>query len=512
MVTKIFRSLMTSLAIICLAACGGSSGGGGLAGGGVSGTGIGTITGFGSVKINVARDFATDSNTLFFLDDEPVADQATLEALLCGGIACGATNPGIVARVDIGADVNADFTSGTAVSVNAFNLVKGPVTGVNPLRVLEQTIILTGDTVLADVPGNNVANLVPGDIVEVSGFADGNNVIQASRLEFKPAGAPVWKLTGPAGNVIPNASFQIGSQLVLLNGVVPRDCVGGLIGGDLVEVKATQDPGFAPGGDTLDTVTDVECQVPGLGVPGNANGNVLDAEVEGIVTVINGPGDFVINGQRMVTNAGTLFEGGAAEDIVIGAKLEAEGDLDLVTGILAADKIKFRETRARIEAPVNIPGGGVGSSFTIMDVITVNTTSLTEDDDGIIDGSGNSGNRQVEVRGFVDSTGSVFATELRDRGQADTTDVRLRGPTTDTCDPLSGDTELLILGVTVDTDSAAIPLAYFNETVEPPVQLANNTALCALISAGSGVEVENGVFTSGPPRIDDAEQYSIEDL
>jgi hypothetical protein len=507
---------MTSLAVICLAACGGGGGGGGvggLAGGGISGTGIGTITGFGSVKINVARDFATDANTLFFLDDEPVADQATLEALLCGGIACGATNPGMVARVDIGADVNADFTSGTAVSVNAFNLVKGPVTGINPLRVLEQTIIVTGDTVLSDVPGNNAANLLPGDIVEVSGFADANNVIQATRLEFKPAGAPVWKLTGPAGNVIANTSFQIGSQLVLLNGVVPRDCVGGLTGGDLVEVKADQDPGFAQGGDTLDTVTDVECQVPGLGVPGNANGNVLDAEIEGIVTVINGPGDFVVNGQRVVTNAGTLFEDGAADDIVIGAKLEAEGDLDLVTGILAADKIKFRETRVRIEAPVNIPGGGVGSSFTIMDII-VNTTSLTEDDDGIIDGSGGiSGNRQVEVRGFVDSTGSVFATELRDRGQADTTDVRLRGPTTDTCDPLSGDTELSILGVTVDTDSAAFPLAYFNETVEPPVQLAGNTELCALISAGSGVEVENGVFTSGvPPRIDDAEQYSIEDL
>lgn len=511
MKTKIFSSLMMSLAIICLAACGGGSGGGGLAGGGVSGTGIGTITGFGSVKINVARDFTTDANTQFFLDDDPVVDQATLEALLCGGIACGATNPGIVARVDIGPDVNADFTSGTAVSVNAFNLVKGPVTGVNPLRVLEQTITVTGDTVLEDVPGNNVANLVPGNIVEVSGFADANNVIQATRLEFKPAGALVWKLTGPAGNVIANTSFQVGSQLVLLNGVVPRDCIGGLTGGDLVEVKATQDPGFVPGGDTLDTVTDVECQVPGLGVPGNANGNVLDAEVEGIVTVINGPGDFVVNGQRVVTNAGTLFEGGAAGDIVIGSKLEAEGDLDLITGILAADKVKFRETRVRIEAPVNIPGGGVGGSFTILDVIIVNTTSLTEDNDGIIDGSGNTGNRQVEVRGFVDSTGSVFATELRDRGQADATDVRLRGPTADTCNP-PGDTELTILGVTVDTDSIAVQLAYFNETVEPPVQLADNTALCALISAGSGVEVENGVFTSVPPRIDDAEQYSIEDL
>ncbi|MDX1697284.1 MAG: DUF5666 domain-containing protein, partial [Thiohalobacterales bacterium] len=272
------------------------------------------------------------------------------------------------------------------------------------------------------------------------------------------------------------------------------------------------DPAFAAGGDTLDTVTDVECQVPGLGVPANASGNILEAEVEGIVSVINVPGDFIVNGQRVVTNAGTVYENGAAEDIVIGAKLEAEGDLDITTGILSADKIDFRETRVRIEAPVNVPGGGVGASFTILDVITVNTTSLTEDNDGLVDGSGNSGNRQVEVRGFVDGNGTVFATEVRDRGNADATDVRLRGPTSDTCDPVGGDTELSILGVIVDTASIAIPLVYLDETVDPPVVLADNTALCALISAGSGVEVENGIFTSAPARIDDGEQYSVEDL
>ena len=114
-----------------------------------------------------------------------------------------------------------------------------------------------------------------------------------------------------------------------------------------------------------------------------------------------------------------------------GAKLEAEGELDTSTGILSADKIKFRETRVRIEAPVNVPGGGLGSSFTIMDIIPVNTTSLTEDDDGLVDGSGPAGNIQVEVRGFVDSSGTVFANEVRERGTADLTDVRLRGPATD---------------------------------------------------------------------------------
>jgi hypothetical protein len=513
------NKIILFLSTLVLAACGGGGGGGGgggiIAGGGVSGTGLGTITGFGSVQINDIRTFNVDANTSFFLDDTPVADQAALEALLCGGGACGNSNPGMVARVEIGPDVSTDFTSGTAVTVTALNQVKGPITGTAPLEALEQTLIVTGDTVLENIPGNNVTNLVNGDVVEVSGFDNGNNSILVTRIEFKGnnnAGILEWKLVGIAGNVVANTSFTIGNQLIQLNGVVPRDCTGGLSNGDLVEVKASADPGFIAGGDTLDTVTDVECLIPGLGVPGNPNGVILDAEIEGIVTSINAPGDFIVNGQRVVTNAGTLFENGLAEDIVIGARLEAEGDLDTTTGILTADEIKFRGNRVRIEAPVNIPGGGVGASFTMLDVITVNTSALTEDDDGLIDGSGNSGNRQVRMRGFADSSGTVFATELEDRGAGDPNDVRLRGPTADTCDPNNGDTLLTILGVTVDTDSNAIPRIYTNEAVEPNVVLADNVAFCALVSVGSNVEAENGIFTSGPATIDDAEEYSIEDL
>lgn len=517
MIHTILRKIMTAMAAAGLVSCGGA-GSGLFAGGGISGTGLGTITAFGSVEINDIRDFTTDANTQFFLDDDPVADQATLEALLCGGVPCVATNPGMVARVDIGSDVSADFTSGTAITVNAFNLVKGPVTGINPLQALEQTLLVTGDTVLVNVPGNDHANLQLSDVVEVSGFDNGNNAIQVTRLEFKGAnntGTLVWKL---AGKVTATAAgeFNIGTQRVVLNGVVARDCAGPVPAvGELVEVKAAEDPGFAAGGDTLDTATDVECQVPGLGVPPGTAGTVLEAEVEGLV---NAPacagGDFEVGGQCVALLPTTLFEDGDVGDIVIGTKLEAEGDLNTTNGVLTADKIRFRENRVRIEGPVNVPAGGVGGSFTILgNAIAVNTTSLTEDNDDLINNPANSGNRQIEVRGYVDSNGNVFATELRDRGPGDAGDVRLRGPTTDTCDG-NVDTELTILGVTVDTDSipANPPALYFNETVEPAVPLADDDALCALISVGSNVEAEGGVFTSAPPRIDDAELYSIEDL
>ncbi len=483
-------------ALVALTGCGGGGGSvagtGGIGGTGiqVAGVGIGTTTGFGSVIINDVREFTLDSQTRILRDGSEITE-AELEL----------EGRGFATRVEVGTDVSADFTSGTAVTIAVDNNVKGPVTSIDPLTVLGQSIIATGDTVLAGL--TNITDLALSDEVEVSGFSDDDNVIQATRMQQKAGGLPLWKLTGRVSNVAAG-SFDIGAQSVQLNGVVPRDCGTGLVNGDLVEVKAARDPAFVAG-NPLVTVTDVECKVPGLGAPSNAVGTVLEAEIEGLVTTIMSPSDFVVSGQRVQTAARTSFESGNAGDVVLGAKLEAEGTLDTSTGILTAEKIRFRENRVRIEAPVNVPGGGLGSSFTIMDVILVNTTSLTEDDDGLVDGSGPAGNIQVEVRGFVDSSGTVFANEVRERGTPDLTDVRLRGPATDTCDPLAGDSELAILDVIVDTGD---PGTLFGDPSGP---LLDNVALCNLVGTGTPVQVENGTFSSAPARIDDASLIEIED-
>jgi len=495
----LFRTAFVMLiaALISLSGCGGG-GGGSLAGtGGIGGTGVrvagvgeGTTTGFGSSIINDIREFTIDAETEIFKDGIGITETQLEQQ-----------GAGFVTRVEIGEDVSSDISSGTAVTVRINNSVKGPVTSINPLTVLSQSIVATGDTVLADL--NNLGTLIIGDEVEVSGYPDANNVIQATRIQYQAGGIPVWKLSGTVSNVTAG-SFNIGSQVVQLNGVVPRDCDTGLTAGDTVEVKASNDPAFVAG-NPLVTVTDVECTVPGLGMPANAVGTQLESQVEGLVTAITTVSNFIVGGQRVQTTVATEFEGGAAEDIVIASKLEAEGILDTSTGILTAEKIRFRETRVRIEAPVNVPGGGLGSAFTIMDVVTVNTSSLTEDDDGLVDGSGPAGNLQVEVRGFADSNGTVFATEVRDRGAADPADVRLRGPASDTCAPLTGDDELAVLGVIIDTSD---PGTVFSD---PNGLLADSTALCALISIGTPVQAENGVFSGGPARIDDADSIEIED-
>ncbi len=477
-VQKIFPAMFLVVAILAFSACGGG-GVGTVAGGGIGGTGIGTITGFGSVIINDIREFDIDTETEIFRDGDPIT-QGELEQ---------PDNEGMVAQVDVGDDVSDDFTSGTAVTINIDNLVKGPVTSLSPLQVLRQTVVVNADTSLVNITGGNVANLQIGASVEVSGYANSDNVIQATRIE-QQAALLVWKLTGPVNTVIANTSFRIGSQTVELNGVVPRDCGTGLQDGDFVEVKATPIPAFTSG-DPLDTVTDVECEDPGLDIPAGASGTI-EAEVEGLVTAITNPGDFRVNGQRVVTTAGTRFEGGGAQDIVLGTKLEAEGTLNTATGILTAEEIEFRETRIRIIAPVQPGDVDTGADTLTIITIPVSANSLTKDENGIFS-AGLTGSRQIEINGFVDSAGQVIATEVKNIAPADFSDVRLRGP----AEMLMPNVSFAIAGVTVNVATA---VSISDERVEPPADLTP-ALFFAAISSGTPVQVEQGTFNPGPDTI-----------
>ncbi len=495
MKTVFSHGLLPALVIAGLNACGGGAAAL-LAGGGISGTGLGTITLFGSVIINDIREFAIDANTQILWDGNVITEQELMIRSTGPG---GPADVNVVASVDIGTDVSPDFTSGTAVAIRVDNMIKGPVTSLNPLQVLGQDVVLTADTNYFenDAPSANYP-LALNDAIEINGFADNNNINIVSRIERKTLGLPVWKLVGIASAPLTTGDFNVGSQEVSLGSVVPDNCTGGVVSpGDFVEVKAAEDPLFNPGA-ILTTVTAVECRTPGLAIPANASGTVLEAQVEGLVTSVI---PLVVNGQTVTTGPGTVYTGGSALDVIIGAKLEAEGDLDTTTGILAANQIRLRGRQVRIEAPAALP---LGASFPILENITINTSSLTEDDDGLI-GAGN-GNRQVEVLGFLDANDQVIATRVRDRGPADPGQVRLRGPVgSNTCDPTGiGDRDFDILTVTVDTSTAGSFAGIDGTSL-------SEQAFCDQATTGNFVEVEDGVFLSGPARIESADQIEIED-
>ncbi|TXS95178.1 hypothetical protein FV139_04570 [Parahaliea maris] len=392
----------------------------------VAGLGRGTLTGFGSLIINEQTHLALDDNTRIRLDgdDNPSASDLAL---------------GMVLHYTSGDDTTNNLATGTALTVDAISEVKGPITSVNPLRVLAQLVISTGDTVLADLPGGQLNALVVGDELEVHGFRGGNNEINATRIQRKAGGIPVWKLTGTVTGV-GTGTFNIGSQEILLGDIAPRDCSGPLAIGDQVEARFARDPGFQPG-QALATLSDIECQGGGLPSPANPIASVLAGEFEGVVNRVISAERFEFNGQLVVLKSNTRFRFGTRSDIIPGARLEAEGTFDAVNSVLTAREIKFKGSRVRIEAPLESSGGQISLLG-----IRLLVTAVTEDEDGILD---TLSSRQVEVRGFLDGTGWVVAEQLRERGDPDAGDVRLRGPASD----IDGN-GFSILGIRIDTDTA----------------------------------------------------------
>lgn len=474
-----FISASLALLLLVIGGCGGSSGSDGvLAGGGIGGTGSGTVTGFGSVIINDTREFELGGNTQVRIDgDDSSEDDLAI---------------GMVVRFEVEDDVNDDFTAGTASIIEAVHQVKGPVTSLSPLSVLGQTIITTASTVLEGF--NSTASLALGDELEVSGHADAGGIVRATRLELKTQGLVVWKLVGTVAGVNTDG-FNISSQFVALNGIQPRDCGGGLANGDLVEIKATPDDGFSAG-ESLTTVTDVECISAALSVSGNPVASAIAGEIEGFVTQVLPGGGFVVNGQSVIINASTLFEGGSVDDLVVGVKLEAEGRFDTSSSVLAAVRIRFRETRVRIEAPLASADIDVGESLDILGIHVI-ANAQTEDEDGIV--SAGNGDRQVEIRGYVDGDGNVIAEEVRERGDIDFEDVRLRGPVSEINAPAQ---RLVILGVLVDVSTAGT-------LYDGPGVAVDINAFFGALSVGEVVQVDGEYVAASSLLL--ADEVELED-
>jgi hypothetical protein len=146
-------------------------------------------------------------------------------------------------------------------------------------------------------------------------------------------------------------TFKIGNLTVNYTGVdiskMPDP--NGNVWDDLfVEIKETDSNSFDPA-TTILTVTKVEPENQGLG------NTVDDFEVEGFVTQtqVDGSADFLIGTTRVRTAASTQFLGGTIDNIVVGAKLSAQGRL--ASEILMAKHVKFNARAVII---------GFGSEFT----------------------------------------------------------------------------------------------------------------------------------------------------
>lgn len=322
--------------------------------------------------------------------------------------------------------------------VFSFDL-RGVVTGLAPVEVLGQPLSITGDTELGGYqqPGD----IQVGDAVVVSGQFDINGSLAATLVERLEAPPGTWRLGGYVTELGPGAEqLSIGGQLLDYAGVAPEGCDGPLAAGDFITARADDIPGFSAG-DPIDTVTRLACADPvPPGTPGAGGG------LEGVVGEIIDESSFFLGALTIQHDSATVFGQGNVDDLEPGAVIELEGTFSDASTVLSTE-IEFFRPIVRVRAPVDPENVTAGASITALG-LTFQAGPQLRDEDGII-ANGLNQPTQVEIRGWIDSAGQLFANRVRERGAPDPAALTLRGPVSNIGQPLFD-----ILTLTVDTTSS----------------------------------------------------------
>jgi len=324
------RSFISALcSVFLLMSCGSGGGGGGMmAGGGIGGTGIissGTITAFGSIMLN-GTEFDT-SNAAIIVNGEEigVGDDIVRDNLDIGRV------------VTVEGTGNLDAISAVADRVIYNDNVRGPVESIHAIDATTKEIVVLGQIVIINVvtklKGTAFDTIAQNDLVEVSGLVDDTDAVRATFLEktgeFIPGSSIMVGVTGFIVNLEPDQkTFEINDLMVNYLLIDPSDLPQGFADGLLVEVEGTLD---AAGGEILADSIELGDEI--------GDGNSDQIEVLGFVTDIGSAFEFTVGNQLVQFDATTLFVDGTPADILLGAKLEAEGRL--VDGILIADEIEL---------------------------------------------------------------------------------------------------------------------------------------------------------------------------
>jgi len=191
---NIIGSILLLSALFLQTACSDGGSGGLLAGGGIGGTGIsvGEISAFGSVFVNDV-EFDTQKAQVI-VDGKPVGDgDAAVRDLL---------NLGMVVRVE--GRFQGDG-SGTADRIVFNENVKGPITAVEDIDTMIKKITLLGQSVIVDdatiFRGIDFDHLTAGNVLQVSGWTDGNGVIQATYVALITAADDAVSVRGVIAEV-----------------------------------------------------------------------------------------------------------------------------------------------------------------------------------------------------------------------------------------------------------------------------------------------------------------------
>ncbi|MEE8428880.1 MAG: DUF5666 domain-containing protein [Gammaproteobacteria bacterium] len=434
LITRLFCFALLFL----LSACGGGGGNGG--GGDVqteeaepentetedkaaSANGIvyGPIDRFGSMFVN-GINFSTN-NTDFFR----------------GGVSAGESNFEIGDMVTIRGTLDPDSNTGAASSVSYQENVIGAVTRTkqnSSIEVLGQTVTTDG---LTDQTGfSSFSGLQLGDIVEITGAADGNGFILASGIIFH-ASSPESRVRGRVKNLDSTAqTFEIGNLTVDYSSAGLLDVPGNeLIDGLEVRVKSSQ----AVSGNIL--IAEI---IRGFStISGEENDRV---EITGIINGIDTLGIFFIDTQPVEILSTTALTNGTAEDIQDGNQAEVEGRLNS-NGVLLAEEVVFLpDTDTVVSANVNAIDIQNGTVTALGATATVNNLTRLVDKTGTASktfslAEVNLGDG-IEIQGFIDESGKLVARKIK---------------------RFEPKTEVLIKGLAEDVDAAGSTVTVLGTTI-----------------------------------------------
>ena len=369
-----------------------------VAGGGIDGTGIistGSVTAFGSIFVN-GSEFDT-SNAVIIVDGVEIGtgDEFVLDNLDVGMIVTVIGSPGEDDENFIADRIT--YNSNAKGPVESINIIDAKT---REIIVLGQTVILNVNTEFKDTDFESVAL---DDVVEVSGLFDDAGTIWATFIGKTGVLTPGLEVevTGYVANLDSDLmTFAINNLTVdylfadtsgLPDGVLNEgmlvevdgslDETGAVLLASAVELDHGLDTENADQIEIAGFVTDVvstsefmvgnqaviidpeaifvdgtqEDIIPGVKL--EAEGSLVDGilhawevefwepdqvEVEDAVTDIVSPAEFTVGDQVVQTDANTVFDGGAPDDIEPGVLIEIKGvPTDIDYSIIIADKVSF---------------------------------------------------------------------------------------------------------------------------------------------------------------------------
>jgi cytochrome c-type biogenesis protein CcmE len=444
-----------------LLACNGSGGGDLLAGGGIGGTGIsiGEISAFGSVIVNDVN-FGTEEAEVIVNGNSLGVGDSTIR---------GALAVGMVVRVE-----GKYRTDGTAKAGRIFftSNVKGPVQSITPIDSVVKILSLIGQSVIVDdrTRFENTAFdlLAENNVLEVSGWLDANGAIRATYVgkisdTLEPGTEIMIKGIVTETNIV-RRSFGINQLLVDISEITdPVPAVGQLVivngilddNGILVAVELLIEDEL--GRDDADSV-----------------------EIEGIVSQVSSPTDFILGTTAVQTDEATSISGLEPDDIVPGARLLVKGAL--TKRQLLADEVISKD-KVNIEGPVAV-ADVIENQITLkgLDGLVISVSELARifGDASNLDDIRSGQN--VKVLGYAATQNKVEATQVK-VSDVDKNKLKLQGPVTDLA-------RSIVTVFKVDVDTNSIPDDGFKTEIEGAV---SRDEFLDLVAVGDTVSVNGNL-------------------